>query len=58
MEEKAWDCRGKIDQGGQAPWQVRGDSLQGEAIETWLGMASLDKRKVQLGTRGREGEAS
>ena len=58
MEGKAWDCRGKIDQGGQAPWQVRGDSLQGEVMETWLGMASLDKHKVQLDTWGREGEES
>ena len=58
MEGKAWDCRGKIDQGGQAPWQARGDSFQGEAMETWLGKASLGKRKVQLGTWDREGEAS
>ena len=37
---------------------MRGDSLRGEVVETWLGMASLGKRKVQLDTWGREEEAS
>ena len=37
---------------------MRGDSLRGEVMETWLGRASSDKRKVQLDTWGREGEAS
>ena len=35
-----------------------GNSLRGEAMQTWLGVALLDKHRVQVGTWGREGEAS
>ena len=58
MKGKACDRRGNIDQGVRAPQQVRGDNLRGEVVETWLGMASLGKRKDQLDTWGRVGEAS
>ena len=56
MEGKAWYRRGKIGLG--APLGVRGNSLRGEAMQTWLGVALLDKHRVQVGTWGREGEAS
>ena len=56
MEGKAWYRRGKIGQG--APSGVRGNSLRGQAMQTWLGVALLDKHRVQVGTWGREGEAS
>ena len=56
MEGKAWYRRGKIGLG--APSGVRGNSLRGEGMQTWLGVALLDKHRVQVGTRGREGEAT